>query len=521
MTDFINGGIGVAGGASPRPPYAGQSVSGSEINEGTVATNVKDVLYPTRLQLFIDAILPGDIAAIYVGTNSSGTGQNTTAQMIAGYTELAGRALAKGAFVEIGTILPSASNASTMLDETNAWIRNLETTGLTYDGVTYPGTKFLVVDGYTALGETYVGNTDSGNLHINTLGRQKISRKRRDAYKAKGRAYVPRMFGVTNPADNLMTNWALTGTGGTLTGSGTLTNNGVPTGLAIANAIAGLSITAETVTGFTGVDSLYSGVAPWPVSKITVTGTSTEVTDKDITLTMAQTLTSEPAGSAYDSSAYLLMKGIGATEDPTGLFAYQFGYGSVTRFFQTNSSKLTNYAKVSLREEVVARGRMIPAVQAFGNSSIVASFRVLAGDTVSFEIYFGQPYANKAERVAYGVPKSLNTDQDGIGGILATGPQVGTSNTSFLVANGTALTGRPGLAWYGGGLTFQFTWEKLAVDGVTVSTLAGPTTVTTVLASTQFTPSGLVTGEKVRQKVTATNSFGSGIAYSVWSNAHA
>lgn len=515
QTDFINQGIGIAGGASPRPPYAGQSVSGSEINEGTVSTNTKDLLYPTRKQLFIDAVQSGDIAAIYVGTNSSGQSGNTVQQMIDGFTALIGPLLEKGAFIEIGTILPSASNLGSRREDTNAWIKALETTGLVYNSVTYPGSRFMVVDGDAAWGGTYV----SGNLHANALRSQKIGRARRDAYKDKNRAYCPRMYGVTNPADKA--NYALSGTGGSLTGSGTLVNNGVPTGVAIVNNVAGITVQADIVTGYTPIDSLYSSVFGFTVVKLTVTGTSSEVTDKDITITMAQNITSEAAGSPFESSAYIRFKGVGATADPTGLFAYSFGYGSVTRFSQVNSSKLTNYTKVVLGDEVVARGRMIPPVAAFGNSSIVATFRILAGDAVSFEIYFGQPYANRAERTAYAAPKSLHTDQDSIGGILATGPQVGTSNTSFAVSNGTMLTGRPGLAWFGGGLTFQFTWEKLAVDGVTISTLSGLTTVTATASTTQYTPAGLVTGEKVRLKVTATNSLGSFDAYSVWSNAHA
>lgn len=524
-TGFLYWGTGVGGGALFMPPYMHQGVSGSEINEGTPATNTKDLLYPSRKQLLIDAAQSGDVVAIAIGTNS--VGDQASSVTIDGLKELYAAILDKGAFIEAYTVLPSASNAGTALDDVNAFINSLDVDGMSYGGTDYPATKFMVVDGYTAWGGTYVGHTDSGNLHPNTLGALKIGRARRTKLKAIGRAYH-KLYGTTNPSGNLLTNWNLSaGSAGTLTGTGnTLTNNGVPTGIAVTcTANAGLTIVAETVSSHSPSDSMYSGVAAFPVLKLTVTGTA--ALQADIAITMSQVITSEAAGNAYDHFNYAKWKGVGA-DDPTGLFAFGAGYGSVTKWASNNSSTLTNYTNVTLGDEAVIRGRSVPAVQAFGSSSLVNTIRVRSGDTVSFEFYFGQPYCAKAERTAYAVPKSLNTDQNDatdaaagtntptIGGVRATGPQVGSSNTSWTATSGATVTGRPGLAWYGGGLTFQFTWQK--ISGGTITDVAGPTTVTTTASTTQYTVSG-TTGDKFRLKVTATNSFGSADAYSVWSSA--
>lgn len=398
----------------------------------------------------------------------------------------------------------------------NDWIRALETDGLEYNRKTYSASRFMVVDGWTAWGGTYVGHTDSGNLHPNTLGAYKIGDARRTKLKSIGRAYH-KLYGTTNPSGNLLTNWALSGSGGTLSGTGnTLTNNGVPTGVAVAvTANAGLNVTAETVSSHSPTDSLYSGVAAFPVLKLTVSGTA--ALQADITVTMAQSITSETAGSEYDAFCYAKWKGEGSTANPSGLFAIGYGYGSVTKWASNNSSTATNFTNITIGDEGVLRGRSTPAVQAFGSSSVVLTARVRSGSTASFELYFGQPYAAKAERTAYALPQSLNTDRDSIGGVRVTGPQVGTSNTLWTATSGVAVTGRPGLAWFGGGITQrQFTWQR---DRSTVITDAsGPTIVTTTGSTTQFTPSG-DPGDKFRLCVDYTNSFGTGRECSVWSTA--
>jgi len=524
-TGFLYTGQGLGGGALFQPPYMHQGVSGSEINEGTVSTNTKDLLYPVRKQLLLDATQSGDVIAIAIGTNSV-TNQTSTVT-IDGLKELYAGILDKGAFIEAYTILPSASNAGTALDEVNAFINSLDVSGFSYGGTNYSASKFCVIDGYTAWGGTYVGYTDSGNLHPNTLGALLIGRARRTKLKSISRAYH-KLYGTTNPSGNLLTNWALTGSSGTLTGTGnTLTNNGVPTGVAVAvTANAGLTVVAETVSSYTPDDSMYTGVAAFPVLKLTVTGTA--ALQADITITMTQSITSVAAGTPFDAYCYAKWKGLTSTADPTGLFAFGFGYGSVTKWASHNSSTATNYTNVTLGDEAVLRGRSVPPVQAFGSSSIVLTIRVRSGESPSFEYYFGQPFAGPEERTAYAIPKSLNTDQNDptdaavgtntptIGGVRATGPQVGTSNTSWTATNGGTVTGRPGLAWFGGNLTFQFTWQK--ITGGVITDVAGPTTVTTTTSTTQYTVSG-VSGDKFRLKVTATNSFGSADAYSVWSSA--
>lgn len=526
-TGFLYWGAGLSGSGIFTPPYMHQGVSGSEINEGTPATNTKDLLYPARKQLLIDCTQSGDVVGIAIGTNTVATGNAAT--VIAGLKELYSPLLDKGAFIEAYTILPSASNIAVADTEiVNTFIRSLEVDGMSYGGTSYPASRFCVIDGYTAWGGTYVGHTDSGNLHPNTLGAYKIGAARRTKLKSLNRAYH-KLYGTTNPSGNLLTNWNLAaGSAGTLTGSGnTLTNNGVPTGIAVTcTASAGLTIVAETVASHSPSDSMYSGVAPFPVLKLTVTGTA--LLTADIAITMAQVITSEAAGSAYDSYCYAKWKGIGATADPTALFAIGNGYGSVTKWASNNSSTLTNYTNVTKGDEAVLRGRSTPAVQAFGSSSLVTTIRVRSGETASFEFYFGQPFCGKVERTAYAAPKSLHTDQNDsaaaatgtntptIGGVRSTGPQVGTSNTSWTATSGVAVTGRPGFAWFGGGLTYQFTWQK--ISGGVITDVSGPTTVTTTASTTQFTPSG-TTGDKFRLKVTATNSFGSADAYSVWSSA--
>lgn len=513
-TGFLYWSQGLAGGAVYMPPYMHQGVSGSEINEGNPSTNIKDLLYPTRKELLIDCVRSGDIVGIAIGTNS--VSDQASSVTITGLKELYSPLLNKGAFIEAYTILPSASNAGAALNEVNDFIRSLEVSGFSYGGNNYSPDSFIVVDGYTAWGGTYVGHTDIGNLHPNTLGAYKIGQARRTKLKSIGRAYH-KLYGITNPSGNLLANWNLAaGSAGTLTGTGnTLTNNGVPTGIAVScTANAGLTIVAETISSYSPSDSMYSGVAPFPVLKLTVTGTA--LLQADIAITMAQVITSEAAGSAYDSYCYTKWKGVGGAADPSGLFAIGNGYGSVTKWASNNSSTLTNYTNVTKGDEAVLRGRSTPAVQAFGSSSLVTTIRVRSGETASFEIYFGQPFCAKAERTAYAIPKSLNTDQDGIGGVRCTGPQVGTSNTSWTATNGVVATGRPGLGWFGGNCTFNFTWQR--DRGGIITDVAGPTTVTTTAATTQYTVTG-ITGDKFRLKVTATNSFGSAISYSVWSTA--
>lgn len=524
-TGFLYWGTGMGGGALYMPPYMHQGVSGSEINEGTPASNIKDLLYPSRKQLLIDAAQSGDVVAIAIGTNS--VSDQASSVTIAGLKELYAAVLDKGAFIEAYTILPSASNAGTALDDVNAFINSLDIDGFSYGGTDYPATKFCVIDGYAAWGGTYVGHTDNGNLHPNTLGALKIGRARRTKLKSISRAYH-KLYGTTNPSGNLLANWNLAaGSAGTLTGTGnTLTNNGVPTGIAVTcTANAGLTIVAETVASHSPSDSLYTGVAPFPVLKLTVTGTA--LLQADIAISMQQAITSEAAGSPFDSFCYAKWKGIGV-DDPTALFGLGYGYASVTKWASQNSSTLTNYTNITLGDEAVLRGRSVPPVAAFGTNTMVMTARVRSGESPSFELYFGQPFAGQADRVAYAVPKSLNTDQYDptdaavgtntatIGGVRATGPQVGTSNTSWTATNGATVTGRPGLSWYGGGLTFQFTWQKITAGVIT--DVAGPTTVTTTAATTQYVISG-VSGDKFRLKVTATNSFGSVDAYSVWSSA--
>lgn len=512
-TGFLYWSTGLSGGSLFMPPYMHQGVSGSEINEGTPASNTADLLYPTRKQLLEDCAQAGDVVAIAIGTNTVAAGNAST--VIDGLKELYSGVLDKGAFIEAYTILPSASNGHAGTTAVNDFIRSLEVDGFTYNSTFYGPHLFMVVDGFTAWGGTYVGHTDSGNLHPNTLGAFKIGQARRTKLKAIGRAYH-KLYGTSNPSGNLLTNWALTGSGGTLTGTGnTLTNNGVPTGVAIAcTANAGLTITAETVASHSPSDSMYSGVTAFPVVKLTVTGTA--ALQADITITMSQSITSVAAGTPFDSFCYAKWKGVGADADPTGMFAMGFGYGSVTKWASQNSSTLTNFTNITIGDEAVLRGRSTPPVQAFGSSSIVHTTRVRSGSTVSFELYFGQPFAGPAERTAYAIPKSLNTDQDSIGGVRVTGPQVGTSNTSWTATSGVTVTGRPGLAWFGGGITFQFTWQR--DRGGVITDVAGPTTVTTTASTTQFTPSGN-SGDRFRLKVTATNSFGSADAYSVWSSA--
>lgn len=515
-TGFLHWTQALSGGALFLPPYMHQGISGTEINEGVdPETQTDDMLFTKRMELLEDAVQSGDVAMIAVGTNSS-AGQSAELT-IEGLTAVYEPLLAKGAFIEAYTILPSAANiADAETAEVNDWIRALEVDGLTIGPTYYPPSRFNVVDGWTAWGGTYVGHTDSGNLHPNTLGAMLIGRARRDKFKAKNRDYH-KLYGVTNPSDNLLANWALTGSGGTLTGTGnTLTNNGVPTGVAVAvTANAGLTVVAETVASHSPTDEMYSGVAPFPVLKLTVSGTA--ALQADISITMAQVITSVAAGTPFDAFCYAKWKGEGATEDPTGLFAFGFGYGSVTAWASHNSSTLTNYTDVVLGDEGVLRGRSRPPVQAFGSSSIVFTARVRSGNTASFEIYFGQPYAGPAERTAYAAPLSLHTDQEGMGGVRVTGPQVGTSNTSWTATVGATVTGRPGLAWFGGGLSFQFTWQR--DRGGVVTDVAGPTTVTTTASTTQFTIPASNSGDKYRLKVTATNSFGSFDAYSVWSSA--
>jgi len=186
-TGFLYWGQGLSGGAIYQPPYMHQGVSGSEINEGTPSTNVKDLLYPARKQLLVDAVQSGDVVGIAIGTNSI-TDQTSTVT-INGLKELYAAVLDKGAFIEAYTILPSASNAGTALDDVNAFINSLDVDGMSYGGTDYPASKFCVIDGYTAWGGTYVGHTDSGNLHPNTLGALKIGRARRTKLKSIGRAY--------------------------------------------------------------------------------------------------------------------------------------------------------------------------------------------------------------------------------------------------------------------------------------------------------------------------------------------
>ena len=524
-TGFLYWGQAMGGGAIYQPPYMHQGVSGSEINEGTVATNTKDLLYPARKQLLVDATQSGDIVAIAIGTNSV-TAQASSVT-IDGLKELYAAILDKGAFIEAYTILPSASNAGTALDDVNAFINSLDVSGMTHNSTSYPASKFMVVDGYTAWGGTYVGHTDSGNLHPNTLGAMKIGQARRTKLKSINRAYH-KLHGTTNPSGNLLTNWDLSaGTAGTITGTGNTLSGTVPTGIAVAvTANAGLTVVAEVVSSHTPTDSLYTGVAAFPVLKLTVTGRA--AAQADITVTMQQNITSVAAGTPFDSYCYAKWKGVGATADPTALFGLGFGYGSVTKWSSHNTSTLTNYTNITLGDEAVLRGRSVPPTAAFGNNTMVLTARIRSGETASFELYFGQPFAGPADRTAYADPKSLNTDQydatdaaagtntPTIGGVRATGPQVGSSNTSWTATNGGTVTGRPGLAWFGGGLTFQFTWQKITLGVIT--DVAGPTTVTTTASTTQYTVSG-ITGDKFRLKVTATNSFGSADAYSVWSSA--
>jgi hypothetical protein len=517
---------GFSGGGYFIPPYAHQGVSGSEINEPAGAdpvTNVKDLLLPTRKQLLEDAVQDGDIVGIMIGTNS--ITNITGAQLIDGLKKLYAGLIDQGAFICAYTIQPSASNAGADLDTANAFIADLESTGFTYDSVTYPGWRFCVVDAYTAWGGLYDGNTDNGDLHQNTNGALLRGQATRTAMKARGWARH-NLYGTSNPAANVLTDWNLAaGTAGTASGTSTFVGPGgigspvVPTGYVVAASISGITVQCEVVSAHDPDDSLFDGVAAFPVLKLTVTGTAGA--QGDITITDTQSITTEPAGSAYDASAYAKWKGIGATADPTALFAFGFGYGSVVKWSSNNSSTTAGYTNVTLGGEAVMRGRSVPAVQAFGSSSIVTTLRIRSGETASFEFYYGQPYAARAERTAYAVPKSLHTDQAGIGGSRATGPQVGTSNTSFNVANGVQLTGRPGLAWFGGNLTFQFTWIKIGTDGVTETIVSGPTAVTTTASTLQYTPSGFITGEKLVLEVTATNSFGSATARSVQSNAHA
>jgi hypothetical protein len=517
---------GFSGGGYFIPPYAHQGVSGSEINEPADAdpvTNTSDLLFPTRKQLLEDAVQEGDIVGIMIGTNS--ITNITGAQCIDGLKRLYAGLIDQGAFILAYTIQPSASNAGANLDAVNAFILSLEDDGFTYDSTTYPGWKFCVVDAYAAWGGLYDGNTDNGDLHQNTNGALLRGQATRTAMKARGWARH-NLYGTSNPASNILTDWNLAaGTAGTTSGTSTFVGPGgigspvVPTGYVVAASISGITVQCEVVSAHNPDDSLYDGVAAFPVLKLTVTGTAGA--QGDITITDLQSITSEAAGSAYDASAYAKWKGIGATADPTALFAFGFGYGSVVKWSSNNSSTAAGYTNVTLGGEAVMHGRSVPAVQAFGSSSIVTTLRIRSGETASFEFYYGQPYAARAERTAYALPKSLHTDQAGIGGSRATGPQVGTSNTSFAVANGVQLTGRPGLAWYGGNLTFQFTWIKIGTDGTTETTVSGPTTVTTTASTTQYTPSGFVTGEKLVLQVTATNSFGSATARSVQSNAHA
>lgn len=526
-TGFLYWGAGLSGSGLFMPPYMHQGVSGSEINEGTPATNTKDLLYPARKQLLLDCTQSGDVVGIAIGTNTVATGNAAT--VIAGLTELYAALLDKGAFIEAYTVLPSASNIAVADTEiVNDFIRSLEVDGVSYGGTDYSASKFCVVDGYTAWGGTYVGHTDSGNLHPNTLGAYKIGQARRTKLKSINRAYH-KLYGTTNPSGNLLANWNLAaGAAGTLTGTGnTLTNNGVPTGIAVScTANAGLTIVAETVASHSPDDDMYSDVAPFPVLKLTVTGTA--LLQADIAITMAQVITSEAAGSAYDSYCYAKWKGVGGAADPSGLFAIGNGYGSVTKWASNNSSTLTNYTNVTKGDEAVLRGRSTPAVQAFGSSSLATTIRVRSGEAASFEIYFGQPFCGKVERTAYAAPKSLHTDQNDasaaavgtntptIGGVRSTGPQVGTSNTSWTATNGGTVTVRPGLAWFGGGLTFQVSLEK--ISGGVITTVQGPTTITTTASTTQLTTNG-VSGDKFRAKITATNSYGSADAYSVWSSA--
>ena len=524
-TGYIYWVTALSGGGYFMPPYANQGVSGSEINEPPGAdpvTNLKDVLLPARGQLLEDATEDGGIVSVMIGTNSI---TNTSGEdVIEGLKRLYAGLIDQGAFILAFTILPSASNVGAELDQANAFILALEDDGFSYDSTDYSGARFCVVDGYGAWGGTHVGKTDSGNLHPNTNGALLLGQAARTALKARGWARHP-LYGTTNPADNLLTNWDLgAGTAGTTSGISTFVGPGgggaavVPTGLAVAASISGLTVQCEVLSSHSPADDLYSDVDPFPVLKLTVTGTAG--TTGDITITDMQAITTEAAGSAYDAFCYAKWKGVGATADPSGLFAFGFGYGSVVKWASPNSPTAAGYSNVTRGDEAVLRGRSVPTVQAFGSSSIVTTIRVRSGDTVSFEFYHGQPYATRAEREAYGWPKSLHTDQAGIGGSRATGPQVGTSNTSFSVANGVALTGRPGLAWFGGALTFQFTWIKVGTDGVTETVVSGPTTVTTTASTLQYTPSGFITGEKLVLEVTATNSFGWATARSVKSNAH-
>jgi hypothetical protein len=515
-----------AGGGYFMPPYMHQGVSGSEINEPAGAdpvTNTKDLLLPARKQLLEDAVHGGDIVGIMIGTNS--ITNITGAQLIDGLKRLYAGLIDQGAFILAFTILPSASNGGAELDTANAWIAAIEATGFSYNGTDYPGWRFCVVDSYAAWGGTNVGHADSGNLHPNTNGAMKIGIAARTAMKARGWARHP-LYGTANPTDNVLTNWDLgAGAAGTTSGTSTFVGPGgigspvVPTGLVVATSISGITVQCEVVSGYEPDDSLYDGVVAFPVLKLTVTGTAGA--QGDITITDAQVITTEAAGSAYDSFCYAKWKGVGGAANPTGLFAFGSGYGSVTKWASNNSPTATGYSNVLLGGEAVLRGRSVPTVQAFGSSNFVTTIRVRAGETVSFEYYHGQPYCGRAERTAYALPKSLHTDQASIGGSRATGPQVGTSNTSFAVANGVTLTARPGLAWFGGALTFQLTWIKIDVNGVTETVVSGPTTVTTTASTLQYTPSGFVAGEKLVLEVTATNGFGSATARSVQSNTQA
>lgn len=503
-------GWGIAGGCAGMAPASRQSVSGSEINEGTPATNIHDLLYPTRLACLLGALRPGDIFDDNTATNS--IGDTAVANIIEGKKQLYAAVIDAGCFVLARTCAPSASNiANPDLATYNTFIRSLETDGFTYNSVFYPASWFCVVDHFTLWGGTYVGNTDSGNLHPNINGAIKWWKGLRDKLKSIGRAYHPRAFGVSNPANNIVTNWNLAaGTGGTLTGTGnTLVNNGVPTGIAVAcTNNAGVTVQTDIVSSYNAVDSMYSDVPAFPVLKVTVSVAAAAV-QADITLTMSQTMATVIAGTPFEASCYARVKGIGATSAPTGLHGFGFVWGSAVKWSSHNSPTGAGNSYVTEEIEGFLRGRSTPPVSAFGNSTIVFTARIRSGDAASFEIYFGQPYANRIEQTAYKAPVNCATDQDSIGGQL-TGPTfTGT------IGVGNVLTGRPGLGWAGGNFTqTEFYWERDS-SGV-ITTVSGPTVITTTASTTQYTQAGS-SGDKFRLNVKQTNALGNATASSPWS----
>lgn len=521
----------LSGGSMRWPGWGHQGISGSEINEGAIGSNTKDLLYPERLNKLIASIRPGDVYTDNIGTNTLAEGLH--AQVIAGKTEIFGRALAAGvALVEAVTLSPSLFNSGfASRTIVNDWIMNLEVVGLTWDGVFYPPEKFICWDRDAAWGGTYVGKTND-NLHDNCRGAHDAARARKAKFKAKGIAYHP-LYGTVNKAGNLLANWNLAaGAAGTTSGTSTFSaisgaaNPTIPTGIQLICSISGVSWEYETILAYAPIDSMYASAGTFPVlhGKITWTNAGSS---GNATVRLAHTGATQPPGTAMDAFAYCRIAGVGAA-DPVNLYAMSYTAGAtVVKWAATNNPLGANDVRIPFGDEFVMRGRSTPANALFGSISCDLSFGIRAGESGSVEFWYGQPYLAYAETVAYEAPSCLNTDTLTLGGARALGPQITSQGQTSAptitpaVVNGGLCTGRVGQSWKGGGLTFEMAFEKLGADGVTITTVKAYTTVTTTAATTQYTPSGMVTGEKLRPKIRATNSFGSAEAVGLWTAAHA